>query len=196
MVDIKGMAGLFRSSFTETALMGATLVGVVALGVLAGVVIAVGLSLTVFVLAAFSPYRTELVQLDGVPGFHDVARHADGTRIPGLMIVRFDAPLFFANGQVFVDHVRSLVDRSADRIRCVIVAAEAITGIDSTAVEHLVQLDEYLQTRGTALVFAELKGPVKDKLVRFGPRTRIGQARHYPTVGSAVAAWRQQPEPS
>ncbi len=136
----------------------------------------------------------ELVLVEGVPGFHDVTRHPDGTRIPGLTIVRFDAPLFFANGQVFVDHVRLLVDRSPVPVRCVIVAAEAITGIDSTAVEQLVQLDEYLHAQGTVLVFAEIKGPIKDKLARFGPETRLGQARHYPTLESAVDAWRQDPD--
>ena len=193
MIDLRGMYALFRSSLTEASLMTATFVGVVFLGVLIGVVVAVGLSLAVFVARAMSPYRTELVLVEGVPGFHDVTRHPEGTRIPGLAIVRFDAPLFFANGQVFVDHVRSLVDRSPAPVHGVIVAAEAITGIDSTAVEQLVQLDEYLHAQGTVLVFAELKGPIKDKLARFGLETRLGQARHYPTLDSAVDAWRQDP---
>ncbi|UKA64536.1 SulP family inorganic anion transporter [Arthrobacter sp. FW306-04-A] len=193
IIDIKDMLALFRSSRTEAALMMATFVGVVIVGVLTGVVIAVGLSLAVFVLKAITPYRTELVAVEGVPGFHDVTRHPDGRRTPGLVIVRFDAPLFFANGQVFVDHVRSLVDQSAVPIRCVIVAAEAITGIDSTAVEQLVELDEELQSKGIEFWFAELKGPIKDKLQRFGPETRLGQARHYPTLESAIDAWRQGP---
>ncbi|MCX2749623.1 SulP family inorganic anion transporter [Arthrobacter sp. MI7-26] len=193
MIDFKGISALFRSSLTEAALMTATFAGVVFLGVLIGVLVAVGLSLAVFVARAIAPYRTELVLVEGVPGFYDVTRHPEGTRIPGLTIVRFDAPLFFANGQVFVDHVRSLVDRSPVPGRCVIVAAEAITGIDSTAVEQLVQLDEYLHAQGTVLVFAEIKGPIKDKLARFGPETRLGQARHYPTLESAVDAWRQDP---
>lgn len=146
MVDFGAIAKLFRTSLTEAALMTVTFLGVVAVGVLHGVVIAVGLSLAVFVLAAFSPYRTELVVVDGVPGFHDVTRHPEGSRFPGLAIVRFDAPLFFANGQAFVDHVRSLVERSQERVRCVIVAAEAITGIDSAAVEYTVQLANTLSS--------------------------------------------------
>ncbi|MCZ9881772.1 SulP family inorganic anion transporter [Arthrobacter sp. B2a2-09] len=194
MIDSKGISALFRSSLTEAALMTATFAGVVFLGVLTGVLVAVGLSLAVFVGRAIAPYRTELVLVEGVPGFHDATRHPEGSRIPGLAIVRFDAPLFFANGQVFVDHVRSLVELSRVPVRGVIVAAEAITGIDSTAVEQLVQLDEYLQAQGTVLVFAELKGPIKDKLARFGPETRLGQARHYPTLESAVDALRQYPD--
>lgn len=193
MIDFKGISALFRCSLIEAALMTATFAGVAFLGVLVGVLVAVGLSLAVFVARAIAPYRTELVLVEGVPGFHDVTRHPEGARIPGLTIVRFDAPLFFANGQVFVDHVRLLVDRSPVPVRCVIVAAEAITGIDSTAVEQLVQLDEYLHAQGTALVFAEIKGPIKDKLTRFGRETRLGQARHYPTLESAVDAWRQDP---
>jgi MFS superfamily sulfate permease-like transporter len=155
---------------------------------------AVGLSLAVFVVRAIAPYRTELVEVEGVPGFQDVTRHPEGNIIPGLTIVRFDAPLFFANTQVFVDHVRSLADRSAVPILCVIVAAEAITGIDSTAVEQLGELDEHLQAEGTILVFAELKGPIKDKLVRFGPETRLGKARHYPTLENGVDVWREGPD--
>ncbi|MBT2512470.1 SulP family inorganic anion transporter [Arthrobacter sp. ISL-30] len=186
MVDIDGIKGLIRSSRIETALMAGTFVGVLVLGVLPGVVLAVVLSLAVFVQATFSPYRTELVKVAGRPGFHDITRHPEGRRIPGLALVRFDSPLFFANGQVFVDHVRDIVDASPQPVRCVIVAAEGITGVDSTAVEHLVQLDEYLEKKGISLVFAELKGPVKDRLAKFGLADRFDRGHHFSTVESAV----------
>ncbi|MFJ5700205.1 SulP family inorganic anion transporter [Arthrobacter sp. NPDC093139] len=186
MVDVGGMKGLIRSSRIETALMAGTFVGVLVLGVLPGVVLAVVLSLAVFVQAAFSPYRTELVKVEGRPGFHDITRHPEGRRIPGLALIRFDAPLFFANGQVFVEHVRDIVDVSPQPVHCVIVAAEGITGVDTTAVEHLVQLDEDLEHKGISLVFAELKGPVKDRLAKFGLADRFDRSHHFSTIESAV----------
>lgn len=193
MVDIGGMKGLIRSSRIETALMAGTFVGVLVLGVLPGVVLAVVLSLAVFVQAAFSPYRTELVKVEGRPGFHDITRHPQGRRIPGLALIRFDAPLFFANGQVFVEHVRDIVDVSPQPVHCVIVAAEGITGVDTTAVEHLVQLDEDLEHKGISLVFAELKGPVKDRLAKFGLADRFDRSHHFSTIESAVEHFSRQP---
>jgi MFS superfamily sulfate permease-like transporter len=103
-----------------------------------------------------------------------------------VALARFDAPLFFANGQVFADHVRDLVERSPEPVRCVIVAAEGITGVDSTAVENLIQLDEYLEEHGISLVFAELKGPVKDRLAKLGLADRFDRTHHFSTVESAV----------
>ena len=192
MVDAEGIRGLIRTSRIETVLMAATFVGVLVLGVLPGVVFAVLLSLAVFVQAAFSPYRTELVKVEGRPGFHDVTRHPEGRRIPGLALARFDAPLFFANGQVFADHVRDLVEESPEPLRCVIVAAEGITGVDSTAVENLIQLDEYLEEHGISLVFAELKGPVKDRLAKLGLADRFDRTHHFSTVESAVEHFSQR----
>jgi MFS superfamily sulfate permease-like transporter len=114
--------------------------------------------------------------------------------MPGLVIARFDAPLFFANGAVFTGFVRSLVDRADRDIRHVVIAAEPITGIDTTALDELVDLDEWLDGRGIELVFAELKGPVKDRLLKFGTRARFGPGHFYPTVSAAVRALRADRE--
>ncbi len=110
--------------------------------------------------------------------------------MPGIVIARFDAPLFFANASLFDDYVRSLVAAAPQPVRVAIVAAEPITSIDSTAVDELVELDDYLQSRGVLLVFAEMKGPVKDQLQRFGLGDRFGPERFHPTVGAAVDAHR------
>ena len=126
-----------------------------------------------------------------MPGFHDLDRHPEGRRIEGLVIARFDAPLFFANGEVFADHIRSLVDGAPWPVKWVIVAAEPITGLDTTALDELVQLDDELALGGVSLVFAEMKGPIKDRLVRFGASSRFSADHFYPTVHNAVRAYRE-----
>jgi high affinity sulfate transporter 1 len=190
LVDGPAIVRLARMSRAETVLMAAAFVGVTTLGVLPGILVAVGLALLEFVRRAWAPYRAELGDLPDVPGYHDLSRHPEGERVPGLVIARFDAPLFFANGAVFTGFVRALVERTDREIAHVVIAAEPITGIDTTALDELVDLDEWLAGRGIQLVFAELKGPVKDLLRRFGTRARFGPDHFYPTVSAAVRALR------
>ena len=188
-VDIKTLVRLARMSRTETTLLIATFLGVVFIGVLKGVIVAIALSLMAFVRKAWDPYRAELVSIAGVPGYHDLSRHSEGQRIPGLVIARFDAPLFFANGDVFGTFIRALVRDAPQPVRWVVVAAEPITGVDTTAIDDLVELDDYLDRLGISLVFAEMKGPVKDRLIRFGVGSRFGPEHFFPTVKNAVKAY-------
>jgi high affinity sulfate transporter 1 len=189
LVDIKTLLRLVRMSRVETALLVATFLGVAFVGVLQGIVIAIALSLIAFIRRAWDPYRTELASLEDVPGYHDISRHPEGQRVPGLVIARFDAPLFFANGAVFAEHIRSLVANSPGPVKCVIVAAEAITDLDTTALDDLVELDDELAGPGLSLVFAELKGPVKDRLLKFGVSSRFGPDHFFPTVNNAVRSY-------
>jgi SulP family sulfate permease len=191
LVDVKALVRLFRMSRMEAFLLIVTFLGVAFVGVLQGIVVAIGLSLMAFVQRAWDPYRTELANLEGVPGYHDLDRHPEGRRIDGLVIARFDAPLFFANGEVFADHIRSLVDAAPWPVRCVIVAAEPITGLDTTALDELAQLDDELAQDGTSLVFAELKGPIKDRLVRFGASARFTADHFFPTINNAVRSYKK-----
>ncbi|MCG2624380.1 SulP family inorganic anion transporter [Arthrobacter sp. I2-34] len=186
MVDIAGLRLMWRASRTETVLMFSAFLGVAVVGVLQGILVAIALSLLAFVQRAWNPYRTELVRVPGMPGYHDVDRHPDGTRISGLIIARFDAPLFFANGAVFAAHIRELVDQAPGPVHRVVVAAEAITGIDTTALDDLVELDKYLEQHGIDLVFAEMKGPVKDRLARLSVGARFGPENFFPTIESAL----------
>lgn len=192
LVDLGTLARLAKMSRTEAALLAVAFLGVIFLGVLQGIVVAIALSLVAFVRQAWNPYRAELVNVEGVPGYHDVSRHPEGRRIPGLVIARFDAPLFFANGAVFSTFIRALVEQAPETVRRVIVAAEPITGVDTTAVDDLVELDDYLARRGISLVFAEMKGPIKDRLVRFGVGSRFGPDHFYPTVSNAVHVYRRE----
>ena len=128
------------------------------------------------------------VGVPGVRGYHDRARHADSARIPGIVIVRFDAPLFFANGGMFDDYVRSVVQDAGPDVHTVILAAEPITDIDTTALDELLELDDFLAAQGITLIIAEMKGPVKDQLRRYGLADRFDADRFAPTTGAAVDA--------
>lgn len=189
LVDLPALVRLARMSRTETVLSLSAFLGVALVGVLQGIVIAVALSFVAFVNQAWRPYRTELVRVDGLKGYHDVERHPEGQRIPGLVIARFDAPLFFANGAIFDDYVRGLVDTSPGDVRWVVVAAEPITGVDTTAMDELIELDDHLARHGIALRFAEMKGPVKDRLIRLGLGERFPPDHFFPTLGTAVSAY-------
>jgi len=192
LIDLRGLLTMWRMSRVEAGLAVAAFLGVALVGVLEGILVAIGLSLLTVVVRAWQPYRTELVELDGVPGLHDITRHPEGHRIPGLVIARFDAPLFFANGDLLDRHVRDLVAHAPTPVEWVVIAAEPITGLDTTAVDELVDLDRYLASKGIRLAFAAMKGPIKDKLVQFGVGDRFDATHFHPTVRAAVTAFREQ----
>ncbi|MEU4317456.1 SulP family inorganic anion transporter [Nocardia fluminea] len=192
LIDIRGMVRMWHMSSVEFALATAAFAGVALVGVLQGIMVAIGLSFVAVVARAWQPYRTELVQTQDRPGYHDIARHPDGQRIAGLVLVRFDAPLFFANGQIFDEYVRSVVAKAPSPVEWVIIAAEPITGLDTTAVDELVDLDNYLTGKGIRLVFAEMKGPIKDRIIRFGVGDRFDGTHFYPTIEAAVDAFRRR----
>jgi high affinity sulfate transporter 1 len=186
LVEPAAFVHLARVRFSEFAFALAAFLGVVVLGVLEGIGVAVALALLAFIARAWRPYATELVRVDRRKGYHDIGRHPTGRRVPGLVLARFDAPLFFANGARFEGFVRGLVDSAPGDVRWVVVAAEPITDVDSTAADELVELDDHLRARGIQLAFAEMKGPVKDRLARYGISDRF---RQFPTVGTAVDAY-------
>ncbi|MDF3312512.1 SulP family inorganic anion transporter [Rhodococcus sp. T2V] len=192
LVDVDGMVRMWQMSNVEFGLAVAAFLGVALVGVLQGILVAIGLSFVAVVAQAWQPYRTELVRTADRPGFHDVERHPGGDRIPGLVLVRFDAPLFFANGEIFDEYVRSVVAEAPTPVEWVVIAAEPITGLDTTAVDELVDLDTYLEGKGIRLAFAEMKGPIKDRLIRFGVGDRFDATHFYPTIDSAVEAFRDR----
>lgn len=195
LVDVRGLVQMWHMSRTEALLAAAAFVGVALVGVLQGILVAIGLSFLAVVVRVWQPYRAELVAVPDREGFHDLARHPEGRRIPGLVIVRFDAPLFFANGEMFDRYVRSLVTDSPRPVEWVVLAAEPIIGLDTTAVDELVDLDRYLESCGIRLVFAEMKGPIKDRLVRFGVGDRFDPSRFHPTLEAAVDAFESRDRP-
>lgn len=187
VADVPGTVRLLRINPTDFGLSLSAFAGVAILGVLRGIAVAIALSLGAFVARAWRPHMAELVRVERRKGYHDRGRHPEGRRVPGLVIVRFDAPLFFANAPLFADFVHRAVDEAPRPVRWVAVAAEPITDVDTTAADVLERLDDELAARGIRLVFAELKGPVKDQFRRYGLGARFGSDRLYPTVGTVVS---------
>ncbi len=163
--------------------------GVAALGVLQGIGLAVAVSILDFVRRAWRPHDAILGRARGVKGYHDVTRYPGAKQVPGLLLYRWDAPLFFANADTFRERILDAVDAADPKTRWVVVAAEPVTDIDTTAAEMIEELDGDLATRGVELAFAELKDPVKDRLERYGLHARIGREFFFPTIGVAVKAY-------
>ena len=187
LIDVRGFRTLWRMDRLDAGLSLAAFLGVLIVGVLEGIVVAIILSLLAFVNRSWRPYKAELGRVEGLRGYHDLSRYPDrGERIPGIVIVRFDAPLFFANGGVFDDWVRERVTAAQPGVHTVILAAEPMTDIDTTAIDELVELDEYLKVHGIRLLIAEMKDPVKDTLREYGMTDRFTPDRFAPTVGAAV----------
>lgn len=186
LIDLRGFARLVRMDKIDAALSLAAFVGVLVFGVLEGIVVTIALSMLAFVQHSWRPYKAELGRVAGLRGYHDLVRYPEGERLPGIVIVRFDAPLFFANGAIFDDFVRARVKAAGPGITAVILAAEPITDIDTTAMDELIELDDYLATHGIRLILAEMKDPVVDVLRRYGLTERFTADRFATTVGAAV----------
>jgi MFS superfamily sulfate permease-like transporter len=189
LVDIPFMVRLWRTGAGEFWLALASLLGVALIGVIQGVFFAVALSLLAFVRRAWAPHDAVLGRADGVKGYHDLTFYPDARQVPGLLLYRFDAPLFFANADVFRERVRDRVDAAELPVRWVVIAAEPITDVDTTAASVLDDLVEELEGRGITLAFAELKDPVRERLRRYGALERVPDDHIYPTVGTAVSGY-------
>jgi MFS superfamily sulfate permease-like transporter len=159
--------------------------------VLPGIGIAVGLSVLNVFRRLWWPYQAVLGRAHGVSGYHDVSVYPDAERMPGLLLFRFDAPLIFANARVFRDRIREFA-RTEPELKWIVVAAEPITDVDTTAADVLEELDQELNEQGISLVFAEMKSRVQEKIVRYQLTKTIDPEHFYPTVEDAVAAYRQQ----
>jgi high affinity sulfate transporter 1 len=180
---------LFGVRRSEFLLSVAAFAMVAVLGAIVGVAAAVGLSLLDFMRKAWLPHTTELVRVDGLKGYHDADRHPEGRRVPGLLLYRFDAPLFFANSRFFADDLLARVRRADPPVRTVVITAEPITDIDLTAAEAMQELLAMLEARGVDLRFAEMKGHVRDRLLRYGFDGVDPQAHFARTTGEAVKAY-------
>jgi high affinity sulfate transporter 1 len=191
LADIPATVRLWRQRRTEFGLSIAAFLGVALLGVLPGIAIAVGLSILNVFRRAWWPYDTELGRVGGLAGYHDVTMHPEAEHLPGLVIYRFDAPLIFANAKRFRDEVRRLASQDPKPV-WILIAAEPMTDVDTTASDVLEDLDEALNAQGISLVFAELKDPVREKIKRYGLTRTIDPRHFFPTVESAVTAFRQQ----
>jgi high affinity sulfate transporter 1 len=157
--------------------------GVTVFGAIPGIAIALVMAIIEFLWDGWRPHSAVLGRVENLKGYHDVTRYPDARLIPGLVMLRWDAPLFFANAEFFHQRVLDAVERAPTPARWLLVAAEPVTSVDVTAADALVELDDALRGRGVRLHFAEMKDPVKDKLKRFGIFDRFA---YFATLGEAV----------
>ena len=189
LIEVKGVVRLATARPSEFVVSLVAFAGVAVLGVLPGIAIAIGVALITFVRRAWLPHSAELVRVDGLKGYHDAERHPEGRRVPGLVLFRFDAPLFFANAEEFEERAMRLLESAPTPTRSIVVTAEPITDVDATAAEMLNRLHRTLAERDVVLGFAELKGHVRERLGRFGVVEQVGPEHFYRTVGEAVRAY-------
>jgi high affinity sulfate transporter 1 len=188
LADLSGMRRLWRQRKSDFWLAMAAFLGVALLGVLPGIGIAVGLSILDVFRRAWRPYHARLGRVPGISGYHDMTVYPEAAQLPGLVIFRFDSPLFFANANTFRDEVLELAAEEP-RPKKIVIAAEPITDIDTTAADMLADLDRKLNADGVSLAFAELKSRVQEKVERYELTGVINPAHFYPTIGSAIRAF-------
>ncbi|WP_213289550.1 SulP family inorganic anion transporter [Bradyrhizobium sp. sGM-13] len=189
LIEVTDLKRIFRIQPWEFWLSIICFAGVVALGVIPGIGLAIAIAIAEFLWDAWRPHSAVLGRADGVKGYHDITRYTDARQIPGLVLFRWDAPLFFANAEFFKERALDAVAKSPTPVRWLVVAAEPVTGVDVTAGDTLAVLDETLHAQGIELCFAELKDPVKDRLKKFGLLAQLGENCFFPTVGAAVSGY-------
>ena len=189
LIEVTDLKRIFRIQRWEFWLSIVCLIGVAVLGAIPGIGLAIVIAVIEFLWDGWRPHSAVLGRAEGVKGYHDITRYPDARQIPGLVLFRWDAPLFFANAELFKERVLDAVAKAPTSVRWVVVAAEPVTSVDVTAADTLEELDKVLREADVELCFAELKDPVKDKLKRFGLFEQIGEDFFFPTVGAAVGRY-------
>ena len=190
LVEVSDLRRICRIQRWEFWLSMACFAGVAVFGAIPGIGFAIVIAVIEFLWDGWRPHSAVLGRVERVKGYHDITRYPEAHLIPGLVLFRWDAPLFFANAELFHKRVVDAVASSPTPVRWLVVAAEPVTSIDVTSADAVCELDDTLQAAGIELCFAEMKDPVKDKLKRFGLFTRFGEKTFFATLGEAVSAYR------
>ena len=192
LFEFADLRRIFRIQQWEFWLSVVCFVGVAMFGVIPGIGIAIVIAIIEFLWDGWRPDYAVLGRVEGVRGYHDVTRYPVARRVPGLVLFRWAAPLFFANAELFHQRVLEAIGESPTRVRRIIITAEPVTSIDVTSADMLAELEHTLTESGIELRFAEMKDPVKDTLKRFELFDRFGAEDFYPTIGSAVDAYLEE----
>jgi len=191
LVDIPAFRYLRKVRGSEFWLAVFTSFGVLCVGVLWGIFVAVVLSLINVLYHIAHPHDALLddVDLRGGTVYRGIHDKETSLTEPGLIVYRFDAPLVFANANYFTERLEHIVADAGEGLKCVILDADAISDFDSTAAEALETLDADLERQGIQLWIARANAPLRELLERTGLRTRIGRDNIYPSVRAAVTAY-------
>jgi high affinity sulfate transporter 1 len=190
LIEVSDLRRIYRIQRWEFWLSMVCFAGVAVLGAIPGIALAIAIAVIEFLWDGWRPHSAVLGRVERVKGYHDITRYPEARLIPGLVLFRWDAPLFFANAELFHERILDAVANAPTPVRWLVVAAEPVTSVDVTAADVVCELDDTLRGVGIELFFAEMKDPVKDKLKRFGLFTRFGEQTFFATVGEAVSTYR------
>ena len=196
LFDVGELRHLWSVRKNEFVLAIAAILGVALVGVLQGIVIAVVISIFQIFERAWRPYSAVLGKPEDIPGYHDITRYPNASQLPGLLMIRWEAPLFFANANLFRKKIRVLVAQTDPPPVWVVITAEPVTDVDTTAGDMLVDLDLELNAAGIHLIFAELRDSVKEKIERYGLLETIDRRHFFPTIEVAVEEFRREVQSS
>jgi high affinity sulfate transporter 1 len=194
LIEVSDLRRIYRIQRWEFWLSMTCFAGVAAFGAIPGIAIAIVVAVIEFLWDGWRPHYAVLGRVDQVKGYHDITRYPNARLVPGLVLFRWDAPLFFANAELFHERVRTAIAQSPTPVKWLVVAAEPVTSVDVTSADVLCDVDDELRRVGISLFFAEMKDPVKDKLKRFGLYERFGDTRFFATIGEAVKTYRERIE--
>jgi high affinity sulfate transporter 1 len=189
LVEVSDLRRIYRIQRWEFWLSMVCFAGVAVLGAIPGIALAIVIAVIEFLWDGWRPHSAVLGRVEHVRGYHDITRYPEARLIPGLVLFRWDAPLFFANAELFRERVLDAVASSPTPVRWLVVAAEPVTSVDVTAADAVCELDDTLHAAGIEICFAEMKDPVKDKLKRFGLFTLFGEQTFFATLSEAVSAY-------
>jgi high affinity sulfate transporter 1 len=186
LFEFKDLRRIYRIQQWEFWLSMLCFAAVAVFGAIPGICLAVVIAVIEFLWDGWRPHYAVLGRVPNLRGYHDLKRYPQAALIDGLVLFRWDAPLFFANAELFQQRLMEAVEASPTPVRRVVVAAEPVTSVDVTSADMLRELSRNLAEEGAALHFAEMKDPVRDKLKRFELTEIFSDERFHPTVGSAV----------
>ncbi len=189
LIEVSDLRRIYRIQQWEFWLSMTCFAGVAVFGTIPGIAFAIVIAVIEFLWDGWRPHSAVLGRVGHIKGYHDITRYPEASLIPGLVLFRWDAPLFFANAELFHERVLDAVAASPTPVRWLVVAAEPVTSIDVTAADVISDLEDALREAGIELCFAEMKDPVKDKLKRFGLFTRLGEETFYATIEEAVSGY-------
>lgn len=193
LFDLKSLVKLRRFSRVEFRVSILATLGVITLGVLPGVVIAVGMAILLVLIRASSPHDAVLGRIPGTDGFQDIKDRPQAETIPGLMIYRFDSALLFFNSDCFKSRIRVHIKAAAVPPQHFLLDAESMPLMDSTGAASLEEIVEELSRQGIGFAVARANDRVQLVLEHAGVKQKIGDGNLFPTVEAAVAALRPIP---
>jgi len=189
LIDIAELRRIARFRRSELAISLSAIVGVLVLGVLGGIGVAIGLSILDLLRRVARPHDGVLGYVPGVPGMHDVDDYPDAHQVPGLVVYRYDSPLFFANAQDFVQRALEAVEDAETKVEWFLLNAEANVNVDLTSVDALEQLRKTLADRGIEFAMARVKHETQMDLAAAGFTDKLGADRILMTLPTAVEAY-------